>query len=367
MKIKELFDRGNPVFSFEFFPPKDDAGITSLMETVKNLQDLHPSFVSVTYGAGGSTRRKTIEITKRIKQELGIEAMSHLTCVGHSRDEISAILDEIETAGIENIMTLRGDPPKGETHFAPHPDGFRYASELVTFIRSRKPAFCLGVAGYPEGHPEAPSKEADLTNLKRKVDAGANFVVTQLFFDPRDYFDLIERAQALGIGLPIVPGIMLFNDTVAANIAYGRLSGTRDSDILRAAEAAHAMQFIREMPEGLATLIGENGVRLSGGQRQRLAIARAFLKDAPILILDEATSALDSESERHVQEALATLVRNRTTLVIAHRLSTIERADRIVVLESGRVAETGRHAELLKAEGIYARLHRIQYSKESGA
>jgi ATP-binding cassette, subfamily B, bacterial MsbA len=158
---------------------------------------------------------------------------------------------------------------------------------------------------------------------------------------------------------------VLFNDTVAANIAYGRLSGTRETDIIQAAEAAHAMQFIREMSDGLATMIGENGVRLSGGQRQRLAIARAFLKNAPILILDEATSALDSESERHVQEALATLMKDRTTLVIAHRLSTIERADRIVVLDAGRVAETGRHAELLAAEGIYARLYRLQYSQES--
>lgn len=260
MKIKELFDRGNPVFSFEFFPPKDDAGITSLMETVKNLQDLHPSFVSVTYGAGGSTRRKTIEITKRIKQELGIEAMSHLTCVGHSRDEISAILDEIETAGIENIMTLRGDPPKGETHFAPHPDGFRYASELVTFIRSRKPAFCLGVAGYPEGHPEAPSKEADLTNLKRKVDAGANFVVTQLFFDPRDYFDLIERAQALGIGLPIVPGIMPITD-VAQIKRFTQMCG---------AKIPPALLAELEKVDGNRDAVVEIGIRYSTAQCESL-------------------------------------------------------------------------------------------------
>jgi len=159
--------------------------------------------------------------------------------------------------------------------------------------------------------------------------------------------------------------IVLFNDTVAANIAYGRLAGTSEADIVRAAEAAHAMQFIREMSEGLATVIGENGVRLSGGQRQRLAIARAFLKNAPVLILDEATSALDSESERHVQEALETLMEGRTTLVIAHRLSTIERADRIVVLDAGRVTETGRHGDLLAASGIYAKLYRLQYSREA--
>jgi subfamily B ATP-binding cassette protein MsbA len=159
--------------------------------------------------------------------------------------------------------------------------------------------------------------------------------------------------------------IVLFNDTVAANIAYGRLAGTSEADVVQAAEAAHAMQFIREMTDGLDTVIGENGVRLSGGQRQRLAIARAFLKNTPVLILDEATSALDSESERHIQEALETLMKGRATLVIAHRLSTIERADRIVVLDAGRVSESGRHAELLAASGIYAKLYRLQYSREA--
>jgi methylenetetrahydrofolate reductase (NADH) len=260
MKIKELFDRGNPVFSFEFFPPKDEAGIAFLMETVKNLQDLEPSFVSVTYGAGGSTRRKTIEITKRIKQELGIEAMSHLTCVGHSRDEIDAILDEIEAAGIENIMTLRGDPPKGESQFVPHADGFRHANELVTFIRARKPAFCLGVAGYPEVHPEAPSKEADLTNLKRKVDAGANFIVTQLFFDSRDYFDLTERARSVGIRLPIIPGIMPITD-VAQIKRFTQMCGAKiPPGLLTELEAA----------DGDKNAIVEIGIRHSTAQCESL-------------------------------------------------------------------------------------------------
>ena len=158
--------------------------------------------------------------------------------------------------------------------------------------------------------------------------------------------------------------VVLFNDTVAANIAYGAMNGTGESDIIAAAEAAHAMEFIRQMPEGLRTLVGENGVKLSGGQRQRIAIARALLKNAPVLILDEATSALDSESERHVQAALETLMQGRTTIVIAHRLSTVERADRIVVLDRGRIAEVGTHRELLERSGIYAKLYRIQF--ESG-
>ena len=181
-----------------------------------------------------------------------------------------------------------------------------------------------------------------------------------------DGIDILElRLASLRSNIAFVSqDIVLFNDSVAANIGYGRLGDHSEADIVGAADAAHALGFIREMPQGLATLIGEDGVRLSGGQRQRLAIARAFLKDAPILILDEATSALDSESERNVQEALEALMRGRTTIVIAHRLSTVENADRIVVLDEGRIADVGRHAELLGRAGIYAKLYRMQYSRE---
>ena len=158
--------------------------------------------------------------------------------------------------------------------------------------------------------------------------------------------------------------VVLFNDTVAANIAYGRAETIAEADIVRAAEAAHAMEFIRQLPQGLATPIGENGAKLSGGQRQRIAIARAILKDAPILLLDEATSALDTESERAVQAALEELMRGRTTIVVAHRLSTIERCDRIVVLAEGRIVESGSHRELIERAGVYAGLHRLQFASQ---
>jgi subfamily B ATP-binding cassette protein MsbA len=159
--------------------------------------------------------------------------------------------------------------------------------------------------------------------------------------------------------------VVLFNDTVAANIAYGQMRDVSEDEIIAAAQAAHALEFIREWPNGFNTIVGERGVKLSGGQRQRIAIARAILKNAPILILDEATSALDSESERHVQAALETLMQGRTTLVIAHRLSTIEKADRIVVMQKGRIVEIGSHKELLAKNGIYERLHSIQFASSA--
>jgi methylenetetrahydrofolate reductase (NADPH) len=207
MKITAKLAGKTPAFSFEFFPPKDQAGVDRLFETVARLQAYEPAYVSVTYGAGGSTRRLTVDLVKRIKRETGLETMAHLTCVGATREEIASVLDELRDGGIDNVLALRGDPQKGETHFVKADGGFGYASELTAFIRERYD-FCLAGACYPERHPESESAEADLRNLKRKVEAGAQMLVTQLFFDSKDYFAFVARARAAGILVPIIAGIM---------------------------------------------------------------------------------------------------------------------------------------------------------------
>ncbi len=206
--ISELFAQNRPLRSLEFFPPKDDAGVEALRATATALKRMNPDFVSVTYGAGGTTRDRTAQVSAMLKNDFGFTVMPHLTCVGHSRTELTAIADRIHTGGFRNIMTLRGDPPKGSTEFTVAADGLRHANELVSLLKVRHHGFCLGVAGYPERHPEAPSLDVDLTNLKRKVDAGAAFITTQLFFDNTVYYRFVERCRAAGITVPIVPGIM---------------------------------------------------------------------------------------------------------------------------------------------------------------
>jgi methylenetetrahydrofolate reductase (NADPH) len=217
MRIADLYrhDAGRrPVVSFEFFPPKTDAGFPALFRTIEELKRLDPGFVSVTMGAGGSTRRKTVDLVLRIQRELGITAMVHLPCVGFARADLEALLDRLEREGVENVLALSGDPPKDGP--APPPvGGLRYASELVALIRTRW-RFCVGGGCYPETHPAAPGPEEDLRNLVRKVRAGTDFLITQLFFDNEDFFRFERRARAAGIDVPIVPGIMPV--TSAANI-----------------------------------------------------------------------------------------------------------------------------------------------------
>ena len=207
MKISEKLKSSSPVFSFEFFPPKDEIGFQSLFETIEKLKPADPSFVSVTYGAGGNTRSKTVDLVGKIKNEIGIESMAHLTCVGHKKDEIVSVLESLENCGIENILALRGDPPKGEEQFIKPEGGFGYSNELVSFIKSNF-SFCVGAACYPEGHIECGNLSQDMDNLKRKVDCGVDFLITQLFFDNKYYFDFIKRAEKEGINIPIIPGIM---------------------------------------------------------------------------------------------------------------------------------------------------------------
>jgi methylenetetrahydrofolate reductase (NADH) len=210
MKISNLF--GNParrLFSFELFPPKTDAAATALERTIRDLAELEPAFVSVTYGAGGSTRAKTVELVKWIEREAHLTAMAHLTCVGATESNIATVLDTLADCGIENVMALRGDPPAGQDKFERVPGGFGYAADLIAFIRRRYGRrFCLGGAGNPEGHLECRDLDQDIRHLRAKVDAGLDFVVTQLFFDNRLYFDFVARARAAGIRVPIVPGLM---------------------------------------------------------------------------------------------------------------------------------------------------------------
>ncbi len=208
MQIRDKLDKRCPTLSFEFFPPKNEIGFWDLYRTIESLKRLDPTYVSVTYGSGGTTRRKTVDLVGRIKSDIGIEPMAHLTCAEADRAEIARVLDELKSHNVENVLALRGDPPEGHSRFIPTEGGFCYANELVSFIRARHDGLCIGAACYPEGHPEAPSLKVDLENLKRKVDAGVDFLISQLFFDNADFLSLRDRARKAGIDVPIIAGIM---------------------------------------------------------------------------------------------------------------------------------------------------------------
>jgi methylenetetrahydrofolate reductase (NADPH) len=207
-RIEETFSSAvEPVFSFEFFPPRSPRGEDNLERALRELQPMAPDYVSVTYGAGGSTRERTLDVVLRIKQELGLEAMAHLTCVNATVEELRATLDQMREGGIENVLALRGDPPQGQTRWTKTDGGLEFSHELVTMLHDEYD-FSVGGAAFPETHIHATSPENDLRHLKAKVDAGARFLITQMFFDNRFYFDFVERAREIGIDVPIVPGVM---------------------------------------------------------------------------------------------------------------------------------------------------------------
>ena len=259
MKITEILKKKKPVFSCEFFPPKTEEGMDQLFGTIAEFRALGPAFVSVTYGAGGGTRDKTIGIASRVKKEMGLETMAHLTCVGHSRAEIRSILDRLRSEWVENLIALRGDPPKGESSFVPHPDGFRYAGELVEFARTGYD-FCVAVAGYPEGHVEAPDRETDWKRLDGKIAQGGEVVITQLFFDNAEFFAFDRRMKAKGAEVPILPGIMPITNFSQIE-KFAKMCGAKIP-----AEVARALEPVKEDLEA----VQDYGVRYAVRQCEEL-------------------------------------------------------------------------------------------------
>jgi methylenetetrahydrofolate reductase (NADPH) len=255
LRIDDIIaERDEPVFSFEFFPPKTDEGERNLRLTLEDLRAFEPDFVSVTYGAGGSTRNRTFELTKWIKQELGIEAMAHLSCVGSTREELRAILDDIAAAGIDNVLALRGDPPRGETEWRPHPGGLHYSTELAALITEGYP-LAVGAACFPEVHPEAPDMAHDLRFLREKVGNGATFLITQLFFDNDLYFRFVDEARAVGIEVPIIPGVMPITDVGQIKTITGMCKASIPQRLLEALEwRAGDREAVAQLGVAYATL-----------------------------------------------------------------------------------------------------------------
>jgi methylenetetrahydrofolate reductase (NADPH) len=255
MRIDEIIARGEePVFSFEFFPPKTEEGERNLFDALQALRPLEPSFVSVTWGAGGSTREKTIDIVKRIRTDHGLEAMAHFTCVGATTDDLHDALRQMEEVGIENVLTLRGDPPQGEERFVQTEGGLAYASELAALVRESYD-FCIVGAAYPEVHSECTDLQTDLRNLKAKVDAGVRVLITQLFFDNAHYFAFVEAARDAGIDVPIVPGIMPILSTEQIKRMTSLCGATIPDALLEALEArADQPDAVAELGVSYATL-----------------------------------------------------------------------------------------------------------------
>ncbi len=318
------------------------------LAVVVYLATLQSNADEVTVGGFVSFIMAMLMLTAPLKRLTGVS--EYLQRGLAAAESVFALLDtesEVDH-GTQQIGRVRGELHFDGVQFAYAQDARPALQNIALDIRAGENVALVGASG---------SGKTTLANL---VPRFYTPTAGRIMLDGHDITTLTLTSLRANIAL-VSQEVVLFNDTLAANIAYGQMREVSEAEIIAAATAAHAMEFIREWPEGLNTLVGERGVKLSGGQRQRIAIARAILKDAPILILDEATSALDSESERHVQAALETLMQGRTTLVIAHRLSTIEKADRIVVMQKGEIAEIGTHAELIAHDGTYAQLHRIQF------
>jgi methylenetetrahydrofolate reductase (NADPH) len=260
MKLSDAYGNGKFGLSFELFPPKTEQGVVNLFQHVGRLVEFRPSFITCTYGAGGSTQHTTLEIVSRVRREFGLPVATHLTCVGRTVAQLRDYLQAARRADIENVVALRGDPPRGDSTFRPVEGGLRYANELVTLIRGEYPECGIAVAGYPETHPEAPSPEADLTNLKRKVDAGADVVITQLFYDNADFFRFRDRCAVEGIQVPIVPGVMPVTDFAKIQRFTSQCGAKLPADMISRFQSVGA-----DAEAQLAV-----GVELAAGQTQAL-------------------------------------------------------------------------------------------------
>ncbi len=244
MKVAKLFGSGRPVFSFEFFLPKTPEGMKAFLDSLRGFKALGPAFVTLTYGAGGSARSQTLEMAGRMHNEFGLETVAHLTCVAHDRAEIRSILQRLKDLGIENIMALRGDPPKDGPVLPVEKRELKHAADLVREIKAFG-GFCMGVAGYPEKHPEAPTMEEDLRRLKEKCEAGADFITTQLFFDNAYYFRFVEQVRAMGITLPVLPGLMPVTN-YGQLVKFSAMCGTKIPSAL-----AESLEPVQDDPEAV--------------------------------------------------------------------------------------------------------------------
>jgi methylenetetrahydrofolate reductase (NADPH) len=282
VRIAQLLQRQEPFLSLEFFPPKDRAQWPGFFDVVRQLRELAPLFCSVTYGAGGGTQHNTLEIVARMKQEYGLEPLAHLTCVGADRTRLATFLSGLAQAGVENVLALRGDPPRGETSFTPDSEEFQHGSDLVSFIRGNFD-LSIGVAGYPEKHPEASNMADDLEHLRHKVACGADFVITQLFFDNDVYFDFVDRAREAGIGVLIIPGILPVQNLAALKRMLTFCGASVPAGYMRDLEHVHEVY-------------GESGVRGLGLGYAKGQIRNLLDRGAPgvhLYTLNKADTCLD--------------------------------------------------------------------------